>query len=210
MTLARAASEVEAANGALAHIGEGRINSLDETRRTAARVIKTHFGSVRDTLLRRHDWNFAKRWATLALDPLAPAGTFPFMYPLPGDCLRVRVVDGASEDDWCVENGRTAAEDGEAGLTSMLSTTLASPRIGYTALIGNPALWDAIFLEAFEFALAAKIAPQLGRDDAMAQSMRAEAETVLTRARKADAREAAPSRVPREVSYISVRRGGWA
>ncbi|MCA3648820.1 MAG: hypothetical protein IOB85_15230 [Methylobacterium sp.] len=210
MTLARAASEVEASNGALAHIGEGRITSLDETRRTAARIIKTHFGSVRDTLLRRHDWNFARRWATLAQDPAAPAGTFAFMYPLPADCIRVRIVQGASEDDWCVENGSTAAADGETGLTSMLSTGLVSPRIGYTAMIGNPALWDATFLEAFEFALAAKIAPQLGRDDALADSMRANAEAVIMRARKADAREQAPSRVPREVSYISVRRGGWA
>lgn len=206
MSLARAASELEAANGALGHIGEARISSLAETKRTAARVIKTHFAGVRDALLRRHNWNFALGWATLSADPAAPAGTFPNMYPLPGDCLRVRIVDGASEDDWCVENGGTSGADGEISLMPMLSTLLVSPRIGYTRIIAEPALWDPTFLEAFEFSLAAKIAPQLGRDDALANDMRANAERVILLARKNDAREGAPSRVPRNVSFITSRR----
>ncbi|MGL5446414.1 MAG: hypothetical protein ACRDBL_03795, partial [Rhabdaerophilum sp.] len=133
-----------------------------------------------------------------------PAGTFAKMYPLPGDCLRVRLVDGASDNDWCIENGGTTGEDGETSLVSMLSTNLVSPRIAYTALIADPSLWDATFLQAFEFALAAKIAPQLGRDDALANDMRANAERLVQQARRGDAREAARSRLPLP-SYITTR-----
>lgn len=206
MTLTRAQSEVQAANGALAHLGESRLASLNENR-TAARAIIDQFGPVRDELLRRHDWNFAKRFATLAADPTMPVGTFGKSYPLPGDCLRVRSVVGASEDDWCVEYANTGGEDGETLLVSMLSTDLVSPRLAYTALVGDPVLWDATFLAAFEFALAAKIAPLIGRDDALADNMRANAERMVQLARKTDAREGARSRVPRETSYITARRG---
>ncbi len=205
MTLIRAASEVEAANGALAHIGEARLSSLTENR-TAARIIRTHFGQVRDELLRNHDWNFALRWATLSADPAAPRGTFAKMYPLPGDCLRVRLIQEASPDSWCVENGFSGSADGETSLVSMLSTDIVSPRIAYTALIGEPHLWDATFLAVFEFMLAAKIAPQLGRDDALAETMRGNAERLMARARRQDSREAAGSRLPLP-SYITAR---WA
>ena len=206
MTLARPDNELKAANGALAHLGETRLSSLDENR-PAARAIKDHFGQVRDELLREHDWNFARKWETLSEDPSKPEGAFSKACPLPGDCLRVLVVVGASQDDWAVEGGATGAEDGEASAVGFLYSEFASPRIGYVALVGEPMKWDATFLAVFEFRLAAKIAPLIGRDDGTADAMRANAERILLRARRKDAREAAPSRQGRTGRFLSVRLG---
>jgi hypothetical protein len=204
MTLTRAASELQAANGALAHLGETLLSALTE-RRTAARAINDNFGQVRDELLRAHDWNFAKTWEVLAADPTARPGQFSRSYPLPSNCLRVRSVDGASIDEWCIEGGLSGDVDGEASAVNVLSTDLVSPRIGYTARIGEPQLWDATFLAAFEFALAAKLAPLLGRDDGLAETMRGNLERILARAKRQDAREAAPSRTPRDGRYVTTR-----
>mgnify|MGYP000862511461 CR=1 FL=1 len=61
------ASKVSIANGALERLGEKRIESLtqDDVR---ARSMNASFDSVRDALLRKYDWGFAIRRASIAAD----------------------------------------------------------------------------------------------------------------------------------------------
>lgn len=202
--LARAAAEVEAANLALAHVGESRIASLDENR-LAARAIRDLFGTVRDALIRAHVWNFALAWKVLAQDPTLPQGSFSKLYPLPGDCLRVVSVENAEPDAWSVEAGDDPDGAG-ANLSSCLATELDAPRIAYLRRVANPRRWDASFLEIFALRLAAAVGPQLGRDAAAIGELLATAERKLSSARRIDAREAAGSRLSTDVPFVAVRR----
>lgn len=203
MTLARAADELGAGNGALAHLGEGRLTSLSQNA-PRARYISQHFGTVRDALLRRHNWNFASHFETLSADPTLPAGTFANAYPLPSDCLKVRSVDGAIEDDWAVE-ARTKVVSGAVVSVNVLSTDIAAPRINYTRAVYAVAAWDALFLTIFEYLLAGKIAPLLNRTNGV--ELEAKGEALMPVSKRIDQREAARSRIRPDPSYISVRRG---
>lgn len=201
--LSRAEDELGAANGALAHLGEGRLSSISENR-PAALYVRDHFANVRDALLRRHDWNFASRWETLSQDPTLPEGTFTKSYPLPADCIRVIELKGALEDDWSVE-AVTVEVNGAMEDVNILSTDFIAPRIRFTRQVTSIGAWDALFLEIFELKLAAKIAPLLNR--ANGPDLDAQGEAKMPAGRKADSREKARSRVPATGSYLDVRRG---
>jgi hypothetical protein len=202
MTLSRGGSEVSAANAALAHLKEGPLASLDENR-PAARHAKAHFADMRDALLRSHPWNFAMTPASPARDPAASAGQFSKVYPLPADCVRVISVDGLDEDSWTVET-RAGLDDDTAPMVPVLCTDVDAPRIRYTRLVGDPALWDALFLEVFALRLASRIAPLLGQADA-ADDLDARAERKLGTARRVNNREAARSQVTRSTSWVTSR-----
>ena len=57
--------------------------------RTVVRWMNRNFGPVRDSLLRLHPWNFAKRRAALPARSTAPAFGFTRAFPKPAGCLRV-------------------------------------------------------------------------------------------------------------------------
>lgn len=199
--LARAAVDLQAANGALHRLGEARLASFDENR-AAARAIIDEFGGVRDALLRRHNWNFAFAWVSLARDPAAPAGTFAYAYPLPSDCIRVITVENVPESAWSVE---TAYGHPDAtAITPVLSTNVEpTVRIGYIRRVTHVSLWDPVFLEIFELELAAKISGVLGYGSGA--ELAAEAARKLAGARRIDDREAARAKVTQNVSFIMVR-----
>jgi hypothetical protein len=201
--LKRSAAEVEVANGALVHLREAPLNSLDDDR-TAAVHVRAHFGSVRDALLRRHPWNFAETRDTLAQDPLASKGKFDLTFPLPGDCVRVFEVENADANTWQVET-RKAATEGVDLEVAVLSTSISAPRVVYNRIVGNPALWDPLFVEVFSLKLAAKIGGGLGRDKTELDSLSMEAEKLLMVSRRADEREAARQELPRDIPHLTRR-----
>jgi hypothetical protein len=204
----RAASEVEAANGALALCGQPPIASLDEAT-VAARRCKERFADVRDALLRGYDWNFASAWVVPSLDPVAALGALTKRYPLPAECLRVRGVKDLEQNEWAVE--AAAVNPGQdAGTIMVLTTNAASPRVNYTRRVELPALWDALFLRQFQLRLGAEIAPQLAREGGLGDRLLQRADVELARAQRNDAREGARGEVRRDTSWLAARRhGGW-
>lgn len=204
--MARAASEEEAANGALAEIGEPPIASLSEPR-AAARACKRRFHDVRDALLREADWNFATAWMVLGADPLPADGPLKMRHVLPPDCVRVRFVQGLSTDEWALE-ASSVAPTSQPILGGVLVTNATSPRICYTRIVEQPALWDALFLVVFQKRLGAAIAPGIGRSQATAGRLNGEAAALLKPAKRKDSQEKARTELPRETSWLSARRGG--
>lgn len=201
----RAASEVEAANGALAHVKHPPIASLQE-RRAAAIACRTRFGDTRDALLREYPWNFATAWVTPAMDPRPGLGKFKNRYPLPADCVKVRSVDGLELDDWAIE--ASSINPGEDAVqVSVLVTNATAPNIEYTRRIESPALWDALFLQCFQLRLGAAIAPLVGRNSGLAAELEARAEAKLRPAKRVDAQEKARTEVSRDTSWLRARRG---
>lgn len=202
----RSTSETQAANGALAHVGQPPIASLEQGT-AASRVCLQRFADVRDALLRERDWNFAEAWVVPASSPIPGGGRFKKRYPLPEDCLFVRKVDQLGQDGWAIEASSINPGD-DASQVMTLVCGIDGPRICYSRRVENPALWDALFLEVFQLRLAAAIAPLLAKSAALAERLAARADAKLVSASRRDAREKAATSIPRDTSWLRARSGG--
>lgn len=205
--MARSTTEVEAANGALGLIGVAPIASLEQEG-SAALAVRGAFADVRDALLRLYDWNFAGGRVSPSREPVNDAGPLPHRFRLPEDCLMVRGVDGASADDWALENA-SPSPNVDIGIITMLVTRIEAPVIHYTRRVENIALWDALFLEQFQMRLGARLAPLLTGDNTRAVQLGNQAELALRAAKRRDGREKARATLPEESAYLTARRGGW-
>lgn len=202
MTAPLGFTETDRANEALAHIGEPAIVSIDDAGRKAARECRRHFASVRDQLLRKAKWQFAKASAMPAAIGAPADGVWQFRYPMPTDCLAVREIQDADLSSWEVRSADTAGDP-----RVMVDTDIEAPIVFYTRRIDNPAQWDELFAETFALSLAAKINPALGRDKTITVNLKSEVETRLIQARQKDAQERAAERITRSTSWIIARRG---
>jgi hypothetical protein len=140
-----ASSSTDICNLALGHLGEARIESLNEDS-LAARGCALHYAAVRDQVLRSHRWNFAQARITLSRLAENPAFGWDAQYELPADCLRVlEVNDGEAgdviSDEFIVEGRR-------------LLTNATAVRLVYTQRIDDVSQFDALFVEAFAVKLA--------------------------------------------------------
>jgi hypothetical protein len=202
MALPPIATELDAANAALSLIGVAGLSSFDEAR-TAARVVKRHFGTVRDALLKKTSWNFASAQATLSLAGVPADQPFGFRYLLPEDCLVVRSVPGLEADEWAV----TAAGSADGPLVRYLDTAVEAPVLLFTRRVVDPIRWSPDFTVIFVQQLAEVCAPQCTRSGTAANRAHQVAAELLPEAKRADARERAPSQISRTTSWISARRG---
>jgi hypothetical protein len=211
MGLARPDSEESVANLALGKCHEDEIASFnDDVNR--ARVVRRHFGLVRDALLRRFDWNFAADWVAPAAAVGLGLGTLDTRYIMPTDCLAIRAVDGLEDDEW---ESTTARITDNAGVVIEAMVLVREAGDGtlvkYTRRVETVRLWDPMFTEAFVCLLAAACAPELGRSTSQAAAFRAEAEELLVPlARAADSKEKAKSKATLHLplnSWLWARRG---
>lgn len=210
MALARVSTELEAANLALAEIGEPPVASLDAAN-ARARALRQHFGTALDEALAEKPWGFATAWDRPAADVVPGRGALRIRYPLPADCVTVRFLadeSGApSTEPWDIEAATVAAGDVPAE-AKVLVANVAAPLVCYTRRETVPRLWDATFVRVFAKRLAARIAPQLGRGLATAAALDDAADQVRDRAAAIDAREESRSQVTRDTSWVTARRGG--
>jgi hypothetical protein len=201
MALPPIATELDAANAALSLIGVQALSSFDEAR-TAARVVKRHFGTLRDALLKKTDWNFASAQATLSLAGVAADKPHAFRYLLPEDCLVVRAVLGLEADEWAV----TAAGTADGPLVDYLDTVAEAPVVQFTRRVVDPVRWNPEFTLIFVQQLAEASAPQCTRSGSAANRAHQVAAEMLPEARRNDARERAPSQISRTTSWVTARR----
>jgi hypothetical protein len=203
----RASNEVEAANGALELCYQRPIASLASANNRARAMART-FGTARDYVLVRRDWNFASRWDSPASTPTAPSSPhFSKQYPLDPDVLVVREVEGLGEGEWEVSRG--TLEDG-AGATieqKVLLCDIANPKVRVTRIVENVGAWDAAFVVLFQKMLAS-LNPKLHRDPRRAEALRVEVDEELEVAERIDAQEAPPKSMRQDTSWLRARSGG--
>lgn len=204
MAVDRAQTELEAANLGLSQARQPSISSLEETSQRA-RVVRLHFGTVRDDLLRAGRFNFATGWVTPARDGTDSPGDLQKRYPLPPDCLAVRSVKDLEQDEWQVEHGATS--DPVPTQRKILVTNADAPVVCYTKRVTDVAAWDETFVRAFKFKLAEAIGPELARSQSITTEAGVKGDAATDQANIRDAREAAGSRVPRDTDWVRARRG---
>ena len=83
-------------NAALGHLGEPSAPNLDEaTMREATRKVLMHIEHSRDAVLARADWLCAMAYQTLTLSDAPGDWRYDYVFDLPGEAVRLSVVDGA-------------------------------------------------------------------------------------------------------------------
>ena len=162
------ASDIEICNRALQHLGQARINSLDEPVRSA-RECKFSYPVARDALLQLHSWNFAtKRTVLAASGSVSGAGRFP----LPADLIRIEGVEGART--WS-RQGKVIIADSADALT-----------LTYIRRIEDPNDMSPLFRETLSLRLALDLLQTFAPGVTQAQLLDQKYRRSLTDARWAD------------------------
>ncbi len=177
--MSAAPSETSIANAALTHLGERRIEDLNEIGKTAS-ILNDKYGETRDELLRLHVWNFATKRVQIAADATAPLWGFSNQYTLPADCLRLVEVSNSENYDYRVEGRK-------------ILTDLGSPlSILYTRQVTSPIEMDVLFRQALAALLAAEVAESITGDNTKVDGLRRLALSKIREAKAPDGQESAP------------------
>jgi len=177
------ASDVGIANAALRKLGQSPITAFNENSK-AARLANERFADLRDELLFRHPWNFARKRDALAASATAPAWGFTAAYPVPADYIRMYEVNGEDE-----ETGKWKVEDGS------VVTDLAAPlEVLYVYQVTDASKMSAGFREALASVLAADWAEDLTGDSDVVKTKAGNARIAVAQARSNDGQEGIPDR----------------
>ena len=133
-------------NQALAMLGADQISNIDTDTTDNAVKCRAVYESVRDELLRSHEWNFAIAWssvAALAADPDNPDFEYNYTLPTAPYCLRVLKIEG--DYPFRIEGRK-------------LLTDESSPvNIKYISRVSNAATLDVSFVSAYTILLAIRL-----------------------------------------------------
>ena len=145
-------NQVEICNIALGRIGQETIERMDEASE-AARVCRRFYDLVRQTVLRRFPWTFAAKRVRLALlEHKSPDYKYAYRYPSDALCLRQMFNDHFSGLPRDNQYKILGSDDG-----NVIYTNIDDAWIEYTSDVKDPTFWDAQFIEAFAWKLAAEI-----------------------------------------------------
>lgn len=176
-----ASSATEICNLALGHLGERRINSLDEDE-VSARACALHYASTRDELLRSHRWNFAQTRVALSRLEEDPAFGWSYQFQLPADCLRVLEVNDSEigdviSDEFIIEGRNILTDADEVNLV-------------YTKRIEDVSMFDVLFVKALAAALAVMLSETIrGASGKTAELVQLYERVIGPLARRTDANE---------------------
>jgi hypothetical protein len=188
-----AISNVAIANRALQKLGAKRISSLTQDAPNA-RSMNAAFERVRDAELRRYDWTFAIKRASIAADGDSPDWGDYKRYSLPNDFLRlIRDDESGANVDWRIE-----------GLY-ILTGDAAPLKIKYIARIEDPNFYDPLFAEAFAGRLAMECAKEITDSTSDKESVKDDYKTDIAEARRVGAIEKAAQEFP-EDPWLAARR----
>lgn len=176
-------SKTDLCNLALAELGARRITSYDSDATVEAKACRLHLDHVTDTLLERHQWDFATSHAQLSALATLPNPEWDAAYQLPSDFIRfIRVSSGYAEtpvQDFAI-HGRNILVKGTAATLPIVYISNASPII----------YWPPLFIDAVIYKLAARIAGDVTQNPSLADSAIQKLESLaLPHAQTSDSRQ---------------------
>ncbi len=190
-----AVSDVAVCNLGLQKLGAARISALEDDSRNA-RACNACYEHIRDTELRRHNWNFARRRATLAASSVAPEFDFDYAFPVPSDFLSLR-PPAVNELDWRIESHEDQ--------TSILTNEGDSLEISYTAKITDPTKFDDCFTEMVACRMADHMCEELTQSNTKADKAKKDYLDARKEARRTNAFENVSAEPP-EDPWVAARR----
>ena len=200
-------SAVDICNNALSHTGtDAFIQSLDEASKEG-KLCNRWYETTRDRMLRRFPWNFAQRRVILA-DMGDPPTGWKYRYRYPVDALQVNHVYPTGEwNPSFAFNGMNerlmpweVASSGDGGRTIL--TNVPDAEAVFTARVTDPNVFDELFTDALEFAIASNIAMPLVSNPEIMEYLRNKVREVMSEAMQVNLTEA---QEPPEMEAPSVR-----
>lgn len=199
-----ATTQVEIINIALGHLKQRPITAITDLS-VQAQVANLYYESARKETLRGHDWSFATVAEDLALVAnYTPTDNWFYAYAYPANCLALwhvynnGTVNKTSGDDFRV------LYDPTNGQKVVVSNT--EDGIGeYTYDLSDTSMYDANFVTAFAYRLAADMAPQLTGDDNVAKGFIALFNNAISEAERFSAYENTQVKEATRSSYEDAR-----
>ncbi len=171
-------------NLALSHHGASPISDINEGS-TEANAALVNYDAARRSVLRDFHWSFALRLKTLARLPDQEPGEYNYVYALPVDCLYpLRLREAHEATDFDDRNVEAFAVRGK-----FFYCNHENPRLEYIADVEDTSFFDPLFVEAFSYRLAAKLAMPITGTDARCQYLMQWSASLLERAAASSARE---------------------
>ena len=170
---------------ALAKIGAGRINNLDDSTESSPQAIqcRLHFEQTRDALIRSHWWGFASARASLSQDTVDPDFEYDNQFILPNDFVRLKSVYGDNGTD-TGDLRTTFAIEGDRLLTNESSID-----IRYIKKVTDPTKFDTLFIEVLVLKLALKIISLAGANPKLMETITTELRLTMPQVRAIDRQE---------------------
>ena len=190
-----ALSEVAIYNLALQKLEAQRVASVDEDS-TNAIECNACYAHLRDLELRKYNWNFARKRATLAPSSVTPDFDYDYAFPVPSDFLRLLPLN-TYELDWRIEN--------HEGQVCILTNDGTSLEINYIARITNTGLFDPCFEEMLACKIADHLCGRITGSNTKKKDVRADYQIAKADARRLNAFENI-SEEPPEDSWVAERR----
>jgi hypothetical protein len=155
-------NDVDICNMALANIGQPPImslSSLPQRSTPAEKVCKQRYVEARQETMRKALWNFASTWrAGEQVANLTPKRPWQYVYSYPSDALRVFEIQRDTVDQKIIP---FEVADGPNGEGQVILCDHPAPIFVYVRDKLDPTKYDADFIQAMSWCLAAKIAMPL-------------------------------------------------
>jgi hypothetical protein len=183
-------------------LGAATITSLTENSKEA-RLCNRRFETVRDTVLRAHNWNIAITRKQLAKDSDSPAFGFTNQFTLPTDpyCLRVISLHTSNVDNEISPYDVQAMFKVEG---RKILTDEGTCRIIYVGRITDTEQYDSLLSSTIAHRLASETAYAITGSTSVAQQIFGLYQQRLTEARSMDAIEGKPDRIITE-DFTNIR-----
>lgn len=163
------ASYVDICNLALAQISEYQISDLSEQSKQA-RQCNRLYENVRDELLQKYPWRFARQRVTLS-ESSEEYDEWTYVYHYPSNCIRALWLYNAS--------GRTknppefVVVSNSAGTGKLILTDEYQAQLDYTQRTVTPQSFHPLFQMAYAMRLAERLVPSLTPSDTKLRNIHA-------------------------------------
>lgn len=191
-------SDIEIANYALSKVGANPIESFTQNNPNA-RIVNAAYQKVKRRLLRKFQWNFATRRASLPAHATQTVWGSLNRFPVPSGFLRL-IFDNETGQitDWRIESDDTD--------TLFIVTSDSAPlKIKYVHDVTAPNLYDSMFVEALASLVGAEICEPINGNGSKRNQLRQEARDAILEAKNAGSLEEIPDEIP-EGEWLAARR----
>lgn len=205
------ATETSLVNIGLGRAQCARINALDTDATKEAKVARDVYTDMRDALLRKYLWSFAKKRDELAAVVTAPGFGYDRAFGLPADYLRTISVHPA--DSECAKIKYKLETVEVSGTATLVIVTQATQLfLRYVARVESVALMDPMFRDVLAWDLAEHFAMAIKESTSLAEYCAKKARSALAEARSANSIEDWPDEFPAGswVSERFVEGDNWA
>ena len=196
----KAISAVDICNLALSQLGDKRVTTIEAPATATEQICALHYDTTRQSLFRKHLWNFAKKRVVLTRLNTAPSFDYTDQYQLPNDYMRLIKV--SSTDDTRFDHRDYDVEEGKLLLNANGATTVNLVYVFDQTVVAK---WDTLFKTLCYLTLAKVICYDITRKATLKEALMAEIERMEANVKAIDGQERPPRRVERS-RFVESRR----